>query len=164
MGSQFDFTVSGIMQAALAACAVLGALSACASTSDAVIISYETEDGSQALSFTPGTLRCNHLGASGLSFPEEPVNSVSIFEGTPGQVTVWEQDKELVLFYSEDATVESTALDDGSTSYHVTAAHGEVAIADVVGQATTEEPDLSQAERYPGSIEMNVRCAPNADN
>lgn len=137
-------------------------LSGCSSNGNTATIIYETDSGTKTEVFSPGGVTCNHLGASGLNFPAEPYNGLSLFGGEPGKVSVWEKDKQLVLFYSDEAVVESTSHDDGSIEYRVVADAGEVAVTDVRKPLASGEPDLSGAKHYPGTLKMQVRCLPRS--
>ena len=137
-------------------------LSGCSSNGNTATIIYETDSGTKTEVFSPGGVTCNHLGASGLNFPEEPYNGLSLFDDVPGEVSVWEKGKQLVLFYSDDAVVKSTPYDDGSVEYQVVADVGEVAVTEVLEPLASGEPDLSEAKHYPGTLRMQIRCMPES--
>ena len=137
-------------------------LAGCSSSGNTATITYETGSGTKTEEFSPGGVTCNDWGASGLNFPEKPYNGLSLFDDVPGEVSVWEKGKQLVLFYSDDAVVKSTPYDDGSVEYQVVADVGEVAVTEVLEPLASGEPDLSEAKHYPGTLRMQIRCMPES--
>lgn len=149
---------------AAGACAGAVLLVGCAQSGSTVTITYEADGSTAKDTFTPKEIACiPGGGAFGLQFTDEPFYQLSVSEGEPGQIEVALFDeKSLLHFESDSADVRSTAADDGSVEYVVSAKSDSVALVDLAGVEPGPEPDLSGVPKHSGSIEATFRCVPDA--
>lgn len=138
-----------------------GVLTGCVgSGGDSVTVTYEAPDGTQSVTFTPRDITCDDRSASGLSFPEVPLNYLSLGRDDLDYVSAWVNTDELVYFDGEDATIVERVLDDGRIEFRAEGQPGRVAVTVVDVDASVNDRDLADAEWFEGTIDLVATCTP----
>lgn len=126
-------------------------------------ITYEADGKQKTASFTPSNVNCNDRGAVSLSYPDKPLNSVSITLGSTAKAEAWVYDEQLIVFTSDDLTVTELS-DDGTTEYVISAQMGEVAVTSLPEASSDALPDVDtairDADRFTGTLDVRLRCDP----
>jgi len=134
--------------------------------SNSVTITWTANGSGESRSFSVSDPLCSKTGARTLSFPETPLRSLVVMNGSAGDdVKAWiSENEQIVLFQGEDIALSVDQRDDGSIEYRGTRVGGRVAVTQLTDASTATPPDVDaaveNAKQYDATIDFALTCPP----